>query len=170
MNEVKAIISLGSNLGNREANLKQAIEKLMFLKDIRLEKCSSVYETVSWGYSSENLFYNAVVSVLCTCSAQQLLKEIIKIEHDMGRLRKSKSYSDRIIDMDIVDFNREKIDEEFLTLPHPRYSSRLFVLKPLQEIESEWIDLFDGVGIEELLSRCSDTDVPVKVSDLLCRI
>ena len=170
MNEVKAIISLGSNLGNREANLKQAIEKLMFLKDIQVEKCSSVYETRAWGYSSENLFYNAVVSVLCKCSAHHLLKEIVKIEHNMGRLRKSKSYSDRIIDIDIVDFNHEKIDEEFLTLPHPRYSSRLFVLKPLKEIEPTWKDVFEGVEIDELLAKCSDTIIPVKVSDSLCRI
>jgi 2-amino-4-hydroxy-6-hydroxymethyldihydropteridine diphosphokinase len=153
------IISIGSNLGDRLENLREAVK---LIKNIGASEvcCSAVYESTAVGYDSENKFYNAVVSFYVDFDVFELLMLVQKIEQDMGRIRLSKSYMDRIIDLDIISFENLTINTQVLTLPHPRYQKRLFVLLPLKDIEnySPGLDVF--VYIDKHIEECpSDGDV-----------
>ncbi|MEX1188559.1 MAG: 2-amino-4-hydroxy-6-hydroxymethyldihydropteridine diphosphokinase [Bacteroidia bacterium] len=164
MNEV--IISIGSNLGDRLENMSEAIKRLTSDSKEKI-KCSHVYESKAVGFSSENNFYNAVFSFSTKLSVLEVLDKISMVESAMGRLRLSKSYTDRIIDLDIIGFNNLTIDSEILTLPHPRYSRRLFVLLPLFELYPQWVDLNTCVSINEMIEKCLQESI-VKLSFSIC--
>lgn len=133
----RVYLSLGSNLGNRKRNIREALEKIgELIGDV--ERQSALYETKPWGYSSPNDFINACVCVLTTLAPRQLLEATQKVEQEMGRTLKSVNgeYHDRIIDIDILLYDDLHIDQPDLKIPHPLMEERDFVMIPLREIMS----------------------------------
>ena len=147
-------ILLGGNLGNREKNLTMAgsyIEKEVG----KIIKASSIYETASWGIAEQPDFLNQVLLVETNFSAEEIMEIILTIENKMGRTRAEKNAS-RIIDIDILFFNDEVINEPGLTVPHPQIQNRKFVLLPLNEIASDLIHPTLQLSVKELLSTSKD--------------
>lgn len=131
----KLYLSLGTNLGNRKANIRKAIEKIQEqIGDIVRQ--SALYETAPWGFSSPNDFINACVCVATILSPRQVLLATQRIEREMGRTMKSKNgeYHDRIIDIDILLYDDVQVNEPDLKIPHPLMHEREFVMVPLKEI------------------------------------
>lgn len=131
----KLYLSLGTNLGNRKANIREAIEKIQEqIGDIVRQ--SALYETAPWGFSSPNDFINACVCVATPLLPRQVLLATQRIEREMGRTMKSKNgeYHDRIIDIDILLYDDVQVNEPDLKIPHPLMYEREFVMVPLKEI------------------------------------
>ena len=131
----KVYFSLGTNLGDKEANIGEAIRKISELIGT-VERQSTLYVTEPWGFESENLFVNAAVCCTTGLTPRQVLDATQRIERQMGRKVKSVDgqYHDRIIDIDILMFGDLKIDEPDLKIPHPLMHERECVMKPLNEI------------------------------------
>lgn len=129
----RTLISLGSNLGDKSANLKQAIDAIQTLIG-DIEFISSFYESAPWGYDSDNQFLNACLTCHTKLSPLELLDQLKQIEQSMGRMKTVSGYEDRCIDLDIVFYNIDEIETEHLTIPHPHFQSREFVMIPLLEI------------------------------------
>ena len=133
----KVYLSLGSNLGDREATMRSAIEMLNERAGT-VDRQSSFIETEPWGFESTNKFLNMCVRLLTTLSPEQLLLATKQIERELGRTQKSVNgqYHDRPIDIDILMYDDVHLDSDDLTLPHPHMQEREFVMKPLREILS----------------------------------
>ena len=131
----KVFLGLGSNLGDRQANIERAIE-LISERVGEVIRRSSLIETEPWGFDSENKFLNGVILCETTLTPRQVLRKTQKIERDMGRKKKTSSlqYSDRPIDIDILLYDNLTVDEPDLKIPHPRMQDREFVMIPLKEI------------------------------------
>ena len=132
---MKAYLGIGTNLGDRAANLHCAVEQINEHAGHVLA-CSSLIETEPWGFASDNAFLNAVVEIDTPCTPHELLRITQTIEREMGRTHKSIGgvYSDRIIDIDILLYEDLVINEPGLTIPHPLMWQRKFVYEPLLEI------------------------------------
>ena len=128
-------LSLGTNLGNRKRNIREAIDKIGEQIGV-VKRQSALYETKPWGYSSPNDFINACVLVLTPMAPRQVLEATQRIEREMGRTLKSVDgeYHDRIIDIDILMIDDLVINEPDLHVPHPLMEERDFVMTPLKEI------------------------------------
>ena len=127
-------LGLGTNLGNKKNNLKNAI-KALSLELGEPVKVSSVYQSEPWGFKSPNSFLNLVVSYNTLLNGAQVLSICLDIEKQLGRKRKeSLGYESRIIDIDILLFGNLVVAENNLKIPHPLLKERLFVLEPLLEI------------------------------------
>lgn len=128
-------LGLGTNLGDKEANLRTAIYKLQerIGKQISL---SSFYETSPWGFESDHHFLNAAIGLETTFSPIEVLHITQEIEKELGRTQKSVkgNYSDRLIDIDILLYDNLVLHTPELTIPHPLMTERDFVMKPLIEI------------------------------------
>ncbi|MCC8155402.1 MAG: 2-amino-4-hydroxy-6-hydroxymethyldihydropteridine diphosphokinase [Tannerellaceae bacterium] len=136
----EVFLSLGTNLGDKENNLSDAIEQIKKqIGDIISQ--SAFYITEPWGFQSVHSFLNAVILINTPFSPQATLQKSQQIERKMGRKAKSHNgtYTDRIIDIDILLYNNEIIQEEGLIIPHPHMEKRLFVMKPLTEITPDRI-------------------------------
>ncbi|HHT9129998.1 MAG TPA: 2-amino-4-hydroxy-6-hydroxymethyldihydropteridine diphosphokinase [Candidatus Brocadiaceae bacterium] len=127
-------IGLGSNVGDRARNLVYAYDRIITLRGIQLLKLSRFYETVPAGGPPQPMFFNAALSIKTALSPHQLLKEFQHIENLMGRVRTVK-WGPRNIDIDILLYGDEIVNEDQLKIPHPLMHTRLFVLEPLIEIE-----------------------------------
>ena len=128
-------LGLGTNLGNKEQNLRMSVQKI----EERIGKIvslSAFYVTAPWGFASDNSFLNAVVCVETPLRPLEVLKETQAIERELGRTSKSMGgvYSDRLIDIDLLLYGDTIMDEEGLILPHPLMVERRFVMEPLAEI------------------------------------
>ncbi|MBQ8969326.1 MAG: 2-amino-4-hydroxy-6-hydroxymethyldihydropteridine diphosphokinase [Bacteroidaceae bacterium] len=136
--EHRLYIGLGSNLGDRQALIEEAVQ-LIDERIGQVDRLSSFYDTEPWGFQSDNRFLNAAALVLTTLSPRQCLKEAQRIEHLMGRTEKTTdgNYEDRLIDIDLLMYDDVHIDTPDLTLPHPLIEQRDFVRLPLQEIMEE---------------------------------
>jgi len=145
---------LGSNLGNKEENLRTAVK---LLKKIgKVKKTSAIYETEPWGFSDERNFFNMALCLETSLKPFELLNEILKIEISIGRKRQTKQWVAREIDIDIIFYNDERINEETLVIPHPQIKNRKFVLVPLKEIAPNFIHPSFDKSITELLKECPD--------------
>lgn len=131
----KVYLGLGSNIGDKKANIERAI-RLIEEQVGRVDRQSSLIVTEPWGFSSDNNFVNAAVRCLTTLSPRRLLAATQRIERAMGRDEKSVSgqYKDRIIDIDILLYDDAAINEPDLIIPHPLMYERDFVMRPLGEI------------------------------------
>jgi 2-amino-4-hydroxy-6-hydroxymethyldihydropteridine diphosphokinase len=127
-------LSLGSNLGDREARLRDAIARLQTLG--RVVSVSSFYETEPVEFTDQGWFLNCAVALETTEIPEQVMEAILQIEHEMGRQR-LQNKGPRIIDIDILLFSDKVIDSAELTIPHPAMHERRFVLQPLAEIAPE---------------------------------
>lgn len=151
----RVFLEIGGNQGNRLANLQKCT--MLIDKQIgKLVKQSSIYETPPWGFESKQLFYNQVLLVESLLTPTQILKVLLDIEKKLGRIRQQQKYSSRTMDIDILFFNDEIIDNPQLEVPHPRLQHRLFVLKPLAEIAPDFIHPVLKKRISELLEICED--------------
>ncbi len=132
-----AYLCLGSNLGEREANLGKALALLS--RKVTLDNISSIYETEPVGYKEQPLFLNLVCRIYTNLPPEELLCLAKDIETKMGRLPSKQRNSPRPIDIDILFYDNKIIKTQDLTIPHPRLQDRAFVLIPLAEIASDLI-------------------------------
>jgi len=154
-------LSLGSNQGNRRTNLEQALVLIGGRAGL-IKARSSVYETEPWGFRSALNFYNQAVELLTDLKSAALLDTIHEIEIICGRMPVAKRYAPRPIDIDILFFNDEIIDEPTLKVPHPFLHLRRFVLVPMSEIAPDLVHPVLKRNIRELLQECSDDKRVVK--------
>lgn len=151
---VTVYFGLGTNLGDKEANLHHAVMEIQH-RIGKVTSLSSFYETAPWGFESVNTFLNAALAVDTQLSPEELLRTTQQIERDLGRRHKSVGgvYSDRPIDIDILLYGRLCMKTPELVIPHPGISNRLFVLEPLDEIAPDLCHPSLGVTIHELFER-----------------
>ncbi|CAM1360417.1 2-amino-4-hydroxy-6-hydroxymethyldihydropteridinediphosphokinase [Tenacibaculum litoreum] len=155
-------ISIGTNQGDKLANIQQAIN-LIADKIGAVLKVASVYETASWGFDSNN-FYNTCIKVSTYLPPEQLILRLLSIEKELGRTRKNtEGYSDRLIDLDILLFDDEIIFSKTLIVPHPRMLERKFALVPLVEIARNVIHPIEKKHLYICLENCSDTSEITKL-------
>jgi 2-amino-4-hydroxy-6-hydroxymethyldihydropteridine diphosphokinase len=152
----KVFLGLGSNLGNREEIMKEAL-KMIGETTGKIVSSSSVYETEPWGFESDNDFLNMVLSVESDLSPSGILGRILMIESQLGRIRCEDQNSSRNIDIDILLYNNEIVNESALKIPHPRMHERRFVLVPLCEIAPEFIHPVLKKSVRSILKSCKDT-------------
>jgi len=151
-------IALGSNVGDREAHLAFAVRNLSpLLSNLRQSKW---HDTAPVGVSSGHARYlNGVVVGETSLSARQLLGQLLAIEAAAGRTRPS-PLAPRTLDLDLILFGSERIAEEGLQVPHPRFRERLFVLEPLAEVAAGWVDPVTGDAVSALLLRARASSGP----------
>lgn len=130
---VTCYIGIGSNLDDREANIKSAIIALRNRDDIQVERVSSIYETDPVSDIPQGKFLNGVIEITTSLGPRALLRELNAIEEKLGRRRILKN-APRTIDLDILYYGNEHIHEDGLEIPHPRINEREFVLKGLREL------------------------------------
>jgi len=150
----KTYLLLGSNMGNSQKQLSKAIGFIE--KQIgKIIRRSGLYATAAWGNTNQPDFLNQVIIVQTKLTAAQTMQTILGIEKKMGRLRTVKN-APRIIDIDILFFNKEIIDEEQLTVPHPQLQNRRFVLVPLNELSPNFKHPVLNKTIHRLFIHCPD--------------
>jgi 2-amino-4-hydroxy-6-hydroxymethyldihydropteridine diphosphokinase len=151
----KAIISLGSNLGDRLKNLANACD-LIGQNSGTILKRSSIYETESWGYECLHDFLNQVIIIESQYSPGELLNKVLAIEKKLGRVRSEAGDGSRIIDIDLLFYEQLVINSKDLYIPHPRLHLRKFTLIPLTEIAGDFIHPVLNVSLSILCDRCGD--------------
>ena len=153
----RVFIGVGSNLGDRRGNVREARRRIAELPKTRVVKESSLYESEPHG-NAKTWFGNSVVEIETEDTPSELLKSLKKIEEDMGRKRvKGKRWGSRIIDLDILFYDNETIDKRNLKIPHPRLPQRRFVLVPLSELAPQLIHPSLNLSVSELLATTKDT-------------
>lgn len=156
----QAVIALGSNIGDKVANLDRAVALLSSTADLGVVQRSRNYRTPPWGKTDQDWFVNGAVLVETTLSPHQLLNRCLAVEEEMGRRREEK-WGPRIIDLDVLVYGDVELSDEVLTLPHPHITDRAFVLAPLAELRpelelkgrnvGEWLADIDREGIEPIV-------------------
>lgn len=160
MNGIYFII--GGNLGDRLALIEECKQKIKKILGPIL-RSSSIYESESWGETNNPNYLNQVLFIESKFSAKEVLEKALEIEKELGRTR-DKKWESRLIDIDILFFNNEIIEEKNLKIPHPHLQNRKFVLVPLNEIASEFVHPVLKTTISNLLDNCNDN---LKVSNLI---
>ncbi len=145
-------LGLGSNMGQRQENIHQAVEEIQRIQGMDVKQLSKIIETKPMGGPPQNKFLNSVLEGEFTGSPQQLLSEIHRIEQHLGRIRTIR-WGPRTIDIDILFFGSRTIHTPDLTIPHPRLQERGFVLQPLVEIAPGVIDPISGRTAAQMLER-----------------
>lgn len=149
-----AYVGLGSNLGDRQENLRAALSELRGLPAITLMRVSSLYATAPVGVTEQPEFLNALAALETSLSAMDLLGVFLHLENKMGRVRTFR-WGPRVIDLDLLLYGDAQIALPFLTVPHPRLRERAFVLVPLAEIAPELVLPGDQRTVEELANYFS---------------
>jgi 2-amino-4-hydroxy-6-hydroxymethyldihydropteridine diphosphokinase len=133
MRDFDCILGLGSNVGDKVANIEAAIAHLTRSGQMRLVRRSRIYRTAPWGKTDQDWFANAVIAVATSLSPHEVLALCQKVETDLGRVRLER-WGPRTIDVDVLVYRDLEIDDPDLIVPHPRIAERAFVLVPLAEI------------------------------------
>ena len=150
-----AALCLGSNIGEKISHIDRAIQLIGQSKGIKIVKRSGNYRTEPWGNVNQDWFVNVCLLVDTVLDAKLLLNRCLEIEREIGRIRRSR-WGPREIDIDILLYGEEKIDQKDLHIPHPRMMDRVFVLVPLAEI---WPDVkINGISINDVLATRNDLD------------
>jgi len=148
-------LCIGGNLGEREANLEEALEFIDFnMGDV--QATSSIYESEPWGMKDVPHFLNQVVQIQCELSNDDLLLEISELEEFFGRQRSKEGYVSREMDIDVLFIDQEIIETDSLRVPHPRMHERRFVLEPITEIAPDFTHPEAKKTMRELLDSCTD--------------
>jgi 2-amino-4-hydroxy-6-hydroxymethyldihydropteridine diphosphokinase len=150
---MRAIVALGSNLGDRFEYLQKAVNEINSVEEIEISRISSVYETLPVGGPEQGNYLNAVISLVTELEADELLFKLLLIELNLGRQREI-AWGPRTIDLDLIWFENQTINLENLVLPHPRAHERCFVIKPWLEIEPD--------------ARIGNTEIKEFLKDLDC--
>jgi 2-amino-4-hydroxy-6-hydroxymethyldihydropteridine diphosphokinase len=155
MTEKLLVLQLGSNLGNRSGNLKQAC--LLIVESIGpIHSVSSIYETAPWGYDSNNGFLNQCITIWSDMDPGWILKRMHLIEDKLGRQGRSLEYIDRLIDIDMLFYGDMVLSRTDLQIPHPKIQDRRFTLVPLAEILPDFEHPTLRKKLSTLLSECLD--------------
>jgi len=131
---VRAYVGLGSNLGDREATLRQALAALGEVPGVRIVAVSSFRETDPVGFLDQPRFLNGAAAVETELSPQELLAALLEVERGLGRIRGGERYGPRTVDLDLLVYGDLALAEDGLELPHPRLHERRFALEPLAEL------------------------------------
>ena len=161
MSEVLAYLLLGSNIGDRAAHMRQALQHLAATAG-ELVAASSLYETAAWGLEDQAAFLNQALAIRTTLSAPALLAACLATEQQAGRERHQR-WAARTLDVDILLYNQEIIQAPTLTVPHPALPARRFALVPLAEIAPQLMHPQLQQTISELLAVCPDPLEVIKV-------
>lgn len=145
-------LSLGTNMGEKERNLSTALDEINKLEGTKITKKSSILRTAPYGFLAQDDFLNMCIEVETLLSPQELLKEILNIELEMGRVREFK-WGPRLIDIDILFYDDDIINEPNLIIPHPYIYDRSFVLEPLNDIAPNYIHPVDKKRIFQMLDE-----------------
>ena len=148
---MRAYIGLGGNLGDRRSYLERALELLDEDADIRVAAVSTFRDTDPVGYVDQPRFLNAVAVLETDLRARDLLERLLAVERVLGRERTGPRFGPRTIDLDLLLYGDEEIDEPGLIVPHPRLAERSFVLDPLAELAPDLV-LPDGRRVRDLLA------------------
>jgi 2-amino-4-hydroxy-6-hydroxymethyldihydropteridine diphosphokinase len=151
-----AFIGIGSNLGDKVVNCETAIDLIGEIPGCQLEACSGFFHTEPVGVESQDWYVNAVASLATAISARDLLAHLLAIESRMGR-RRNRKWESRIIDLDILLFGQQIIQEKNLVVPHPLMHERRFVLVPMVELAPDVSHPLTGQSMSELLNLLSGT-------------
>ncbi len=155
-------ISLGSNKGDAIGNLKKARE-LISIHIGKINQVSDIYTTEAWGLQNQADFMNQVISIFSNLQPIKLMKGLLAIEAEMGRKR-TRKWGARLIDLDVLFFNDNVIDDKILTVPHPRLHERNFVLIPLMQLAPDLKHPVFQLTVRELLAWCQDDLDVVKIT------
>jgi len=147
---VRAYVGLGSNLGDRRALLERALELLAAQPGLDVVAVSSFRETDPVGYVDQPRFLNGACAVETSLGPREVLERLLAVERELGRERAGPRYGPRTIDLDLLLYGQEQLDEPDLTVPHPRLAERSFALEPLVELDPD-LSLPDGRRLRDLL-------------------
>ena len=150
---MRAIVALGSNLGDRFEYLQKAVNEINSVEEIEISQISSIYETLPVGGPEQGNYLNAVISLVTELEADELLFKLLLIELNLGRQREI-AWGPRTIDLDLIWFENQTINLDNLIIPHPRAHERCFVIKPWLEIEPD--------------ARIGNTEIKEFLKDLDC--
>ena len=150
---MRAIVALGSNLGDRFEYLQKAVNEINSVEEIEISQISSIYETLPVGGPEQGNYLNAVISLVTELEADELLFKLLLIELNLGRQREI-AWGPRTIDLDLIWFENQTINLDNLVIPHPRAHERCFVIKPWLEIEPD--------------ARIGNTEIKEFLKDLDC--
>jgi 2-amino-4-hydroxy-6-hydroxymethyldihydropteridine diphosphokinase len=151
MKEHIVYLALGSNLGDRLANLKQAIASLTPQMDVKAK--SQVYETPPWGYVDQPKFLNQVIRAKTYLEPEPLLKHLKRLEVALGR-QESVPNGPRLIDIDILFYDELILYSPALVIPHPRLHERAFVLLPLMDLDPDLVHPVNKKSVREMIASC----------------
>jgi len=165
---MRAFVGMGSNLGEREALIGQALDELAALPDTTLIRVSSLYDTEPVGVIEQPRFLNAVAMLDTELTARQLLWNLQRIEARLGRTR-SQRWGPRTMDLDLLLYGDLVIEEDDLRLPHPELARRAFVLVPLVELDPQITHPVSGLSVVQMLARLEHKSPIKRISRLRTR-
>ena len=165
MTEFTAYLGLGTNLGDRRANLRDALRLLASEAGLRLLRCSQVYETEPWGVTEQPRFLNCVAEVASTLEPEPLLARCKEVEERLGRVPGTR-WGPRLIDMDILLYGAQVVELPHLEIPHPRLHLRAFALVPLAELAPSAVHPVLGQNIGELALAAEGRDGVTPTGDI----
>jgi 2-amino-4-hydroxy-6-hydroxymethyldihydropteridine diphosphokinase len=152
----KVILALGSNKGDKLTYIKEALKKIEQLGQI--SAVASLYQSSAYGITNQSDFYNSALVLNTEMAPEQLLTELKKIEKQVGRTKNIR-WGPREIDLDIIFYDQKQIVKKELTIPHPDFQNRVFVLKPVAEIEPELPAPGMNMSMSDLLNKCEDKTI-----------
>jgi 2-amino-4-hydroxy-6-hydroxymethyldihydropteridine diphosphokinase len=158
----KAYIGIGSNIGNTRKNCLDAVKRIGFIPGCQVTRLSSLLLTEPVGVEGQEWYLNAVAEIETTVPPHDLLKSLLEIEGDMGRIRKEK-WEPRIIDLDILMYGNEVINNDILKVPHPLMHERRFVMSPISELIPENVHPIIGRKMSELLQEIPEESQKIKL-------
>lgn len=162
----ESYLLLGSNEGNREQNIADAIKAIALHAGI-VSKMSWLYKSEPWGFNAETDFYNLALLLLTPHQPHALLNILLGIEKSLGRVRTEKTgYASRIIDIDILFYDQLIMESPVLTLPHPRIRERRFVLAPMMELDMDYKHPVTGLSVAHMLLKCEDFSKVEKIKKM----
>ncbi len=167
MSEAVAYLGLGTNLGHRWANLRDALRLLASGPGLRLLRCSQAYETEPWGVTGQPRFLNCVAEAAVTLEPEPLLVRCQEVEESLGRLPGPR-WGPRLIDVDILLYGAQVVELPHLEIPHPRLHLRAFALIPLRELAPSAVHPALRLSVRELAQNAEGRDgvTPLGVIEL----
>ncbi len=151
----RVYLLLGGNLGDVEDTFEKAIEEVN-TRCGKVVDCSSIYETEPWGFFTDSKFLNQIIVAETEKDAAEILKIVLQIEKDLGRVRYSRQYTSRVIDIDILFYDQMIIDDANLIVPHPKFQERNFAIIPMMEIDPDFNHPELNKTILEIKQECND--------------